>query len=216
MIESALLAATAITAAYQDYGYTPPPTPPPPRIERTTPKNDSQQAVAVIPAAPAGPRLKDIPDTTVKYFDVTGNSDKAINRSLAKQQPIDPVTKQPAMTSWSVGASFSKQTTADGQCKIVAAKVNFEASANLPRLANEEGVPAAVLAQWRAYVDALDANQAASLDFVHDRLSQVEQAMLGSSCDGVQAAASTAVTKLKQEAAAFEQQRRSSATAAKK
>jgi hypothetical protein len=65
-----------------------------------------------------------------------------------------------------------------------------------------------------SHVAGLDSRAAANLWFVHDRIGQVEKAILASSCDGAQAAGAAAVDKLKLQEAEFTRANAAAAAAA--
>ena len=184
-------------------GYTMPRTPPPaPRPDRPA---QPAKAPALVPqpiiSAVAGKTLKDLPNTTVRYFDVTGKNLKAINKSItAAQQPDSSGRAAATATTWAVDTTFNKLTSA-GQCKVTDAKATFSATVGLPRLVAEKGHSPELLAYWRNYLANIETMQAASLWFVYERVPEVEKAILASSCDGAQAAANAAVQRLRAQAA---------------
>ena len=143
-------------------------------------------------------RLTDMPNTTVRYYDVSGSDVTAVNRAIARQRPKGSSGKPvPASTDWSVKVDFDRRTIA-GQCKVVAAQAQLEATADLPRHTEEELLQPALRNRWRSYVGELEQSSLATLVFVHSNLLQVEQAMLNSECDGAQAAGAAAIHRLRQ------------------
>ena len=207
MLNSLVLATAFIS---QMGGYTMPAAPPPaaPRPERA-----EKPAPAAQPAAPQPPAivgipgraLKDLPNTTIQYYDVTGKNLKAVNESItAAQQKKDAAGKTVLTTSgWAVDATFRKRTV-NGVCKVDSATATFKATAMMPRLLTEQKLKSADQVVWHNYLAMADAAQAATLWFAHDHARDVEQAILASSCEGAQAAGSAAVEKLRAQVAEFQ------------
>ena len=204
-----MLTTLVLTSAFMaaQAGYNMPSAPPPPRPERV-----QKPAPAAQPAAPQpvvdtipGRQLKDLPNTTIQYYDVTGKNLKAVNESITEaQQKKDASGKTVLTTSgWAVDATFRKHTQ-NGVCKVDSATATFKATAMMPRLLTEQKLKPADQVVWHNYLAMADAAQAATLWFAHDHARDVEQAILASSCDGAQAAGSAAVEKLRAQVAEFQ------------
>jgi len=168
------------------------------------------QAIAAAPAtavpAAAVRTLASLPNVTVTYYDVTGKDMKAINKSLIKARGKDPVTNQPATvtTKWNIAPGIKRRTGPDGVCTVVeVVGYDFKGTAELPRLANEASVPAAVAADWRAFAARLESDAAAKLWYVHDRLPEFDSAVLNKPCDQAMKDGGAFLAKLKADAAAF-------------
>lgn len=159
----------------------------------------AQTAPAPVPAqvAPVPSPLTQIPGVAIRYYDVTGNTIAAIKASIDAQRPKNPATGTavPSSASWSVGTSLQKATTGKS-CKITSAKATMKAEVVLPRLVGVETVPAPVLAEWQRYVSSLEQQQAAVLLRPYQRLGEVERAVMASSCEGANAAASRAIAEI--------------------
>lgn len=153
-------------------------------------------------ATPGARKLSVIPGVTVSYYDAVGRNVRELHDWLDKHGPRDPQTHKvmPATSSWSIGSAI-KFTKTGGQCTLTGATVKFTATAQLPRLAPGQKLAPEVLVNWNSYVAALEDRQAAQLAFVHDRLGEVESAIVHSSCTGWQKAASAAIDRLGQEQA---------------
>ena len=147
------------------------------------------QGQAAAPATPVAPvvapavrGLKELPDTTVIYYDVTGKTIPEIQASL-KAVAANPATKDKTqLYNWDVSARITKRTLGT-VCTVDSSKSTFTAKVNMPRLAGEESVPKPVLANWRAYVTDLESQAASDLWFIRDRLPRVEQSMANVGCD---------------------------------
>ncbi|HYI42351.1 MAG TPA: DUF922 domain-containing protein [Sphingomicrobium sp.] len=164
-----------------------------------------------VPAAQPARPLAAVPGITVKYYDLVGNNEKALKKSL-EQRPKDAAGyPQVATKEWTIGAKVQKRTE-NGVCKIVGAEPTFKAVAELPRLANPGSLKATERANWQAFVARAEADTAADLWAIHDNLSQVRTALMASSCDGTAAAIDT-VSKQLTALDAQSQQRRAAALA---
>ena len=198
MISYPLLAATAFTAAFQGYG-TPRPAPPAPRpqapAKQVAPAPVPQLA---IPTSPPGRALKDLPNVTVRHYNVAGKNLKGAIKSITEQRPKDssgqPVT---ASTNWTIKTEFNKRTDGKGACKITGAQATLAATAELPRLVDERSFNKRDLNAWQAYVATLETTAAAKLWFVHDHTGDVQKAILASTCDAAQSAGTAATEQLR-------------------
>ena len=141
--------------------------------------------------------LESIPNTTVRYYDVSGGNVTEINRSMARQRPTGPRGKPvPASTNWSISSDFERTVT-DGQCRVTAAHVNFKADAQLPRLLDDRALEAPVRKRWQNYVNLLEDGSLLTLAFVHHNLKSVEKAILSSSCETAKDNAAKAIERLR-------------------
>ena len=157
---------------------------------QTTP---AQAAPAAAPAAPVLQTLSQIPGVTVQYYDITGKTIPELNAAIVARRPAGANGRpNPSSSTWSISTSLRKATTGN-QCKIVGATPRFTGTVVLPRLASTEGVPEPVLKQWQNYVANLEHQQAVALRQPYDRLREVEQAALASTCEGAPAAVNRAI-----------------------
>ncbi|MEO8547393.1 MAG: DUF922 domain-containing protein [Sphingomicrobium sp.] len=186
----------------------PPPTMPPARPQTPTPAPAAQPApppLATI-AAVSGRGLKDLPNTTIRYYDVTGKNlkevKKSIDEQLAAKDAAGHSVAPPA--GWEIEAGLQKRTV-DGKCTVASAHAKFIATATLPRLVTEQSLKPNEQAVWHTYLANVDTTQAASLWFAHDHAPDIEKAILASSCEGAQAAGTAAIDRLKQQVVEFQQ-----------
>lgn len=165
-------------------------------------------AIAATTQGPASSvlSLSDMPNTTVRYYDVEGKDVTSINRSIARARPSVNGRPRPASADWTIKASFQRHTKND-DCQVSDAQVTFAATAELPRLVNEQAIALPVLAKWRQYVERLEANELPTLVFVQQQIGEVKKAILASSCEGAKATVAHVVATLKSQAAAFELER---------
>ena len=198
MIGHTLLAAAAVAATFQ--GYRTPQGPPTSEPSQGVPAEApaAKPVEQVIPTSPPGRALKDLPNATVRYYDVTAKNLKDVVTFLNENRPKD-ASGQPrtAATNWSVKTAYTKQTDGKGGCKIVNPKATVTASADLPRLADERSFKKQDMNAWQAYLGSLETAAAAKLWFVNDHISEVEKAMLASSCDAVEGAANAAIQQIR-------------------
>ncbi len=156
---------------------------------------------------PVANSIADIPNTTVRYYDVSGKTISAINRSIAERRPAGAGSRPAtAATDWAIKAGFDRREV-DGKCNVVAARVTFSATADLPRLVQEKALDPALRTRWRTYIGQLEASAVATLLFVHENLGAVEKAILASNCDTAKLAGSAAIERLRAHATAFEAER---------
>lgn len=153
----------------------------------------------------AGRGLKDVPNIEIKYYDVSGKNYAALVQSIEKQRPRDAATNQlmAGGASWSLGASMT-QRTVNKVCSVTGAKAEFAATAELPRLVNEQALAPAQLAAWRAYLSSIEVPAAAGLWFVLDRIPAFEKSFVGKDCATAAAFGGAAIEQLKQDHAAFQ------------
>ena len=160
--------------------------------------------LALATQQPADPRplakFSDVPNVAIAYYDVAGRSIAEIHKAIAKAAPKDPVTQAtlPATSSWTVRVAVKSETVGK-RCGITGATLNFRGQAVMPRLLIDKDVHAPVIAAWNAYLEKLEARQAAQLRFAFDRMGDIERVVLGSRCDRSEAAADAALAKLQEQ-----------------
>jgi predicted secreted Zn-dependent protease len=206
MLHSLLLASAFIS---QMGGYSLPPprnVMPTPRPETPTPAPAARPApppLATIAAVP-GRGLRDVPNLTIKQYDVAGKNLKEVIKNLTAQRPKNasgqPIT---AATNWNIETAFHRRTT-KGQCKIADAHATVSATVELPKLLNEAKFPPRDLLSWQNYLANLEVTAAGKLWFVQDHTGDIEKAVVASSCEGAQAAGASAIERLRTQAAAFQ------------
>lgn len=168
------------------------------------------------PAAPAsvaaGRALASLPNVTVKYYDVPGKDDKAIEKNLKKLR-TNPQTKafSAVDSNWNIEASV-KKTTTDGKCVITGITTRFSGNVELPRLADEKAVAPNALANWRNYASGLERAIADNFYFVYDQIPAMEKTVIGQDCAKAGDVWADGMTRLK--AAAVENGRQAAAAAA--
>lgn len=154
-------------------------------------------AAAEPPTAPSTEsQLAAMPNTTVRYYDVSGRNVTEINRSIAQRRSSRDGKPIPATLDWAVKADFQR-TMHDGSCKVSGARASFTASAELPRLVDGHRIDKAVLNRWQNYVAQLEEGSLATVAFVQQNLPVIEQAMLASSCDKAKAAGAAAIERMR-------------------
>ena len=159
---------------------------------QTQPGAPAGTAPAAAPAAPAVSPLTQIPGLTTTYYDVTGTTIEELRASIEAQRPRDPATgiAIPSSATWRIRTNVQRATTGT-QCRIVGATAAFTAEVTLPRLVATD-LPAPVLQSWQTYIAGIEQQQANYLLRPLRRLSEVEQAVRASTCEGAAAASNAA------------------------
>lgn len=161
------------------------------------------------PAQPL-PTLAGLPGLSVTYYDVSGKNVPEIHKSLSRAAPRGAVSGKslPATSGWTLAAR-AKWTQTGKACALTSVELNFTVTASLPRLAADPTRPPPVQAAWDDYADRLEARQAEQLRFAYDRQADVVTAIRRSGCIGWEAAATTAIARIRaQQAAAFKREER--------
>jgi predicted secreted Zn-dependent protease len=155
-------------------------------------------------APPAQRALETLPNTSIEYYDVAGNSLLQVNGAIAarSKEAGKSGTGSASAADWDLTVSFEQTMTA-GKCRITAAHATFRGTVVLPRLVNRNSLPREQLKLWDKYIAALKANEADELWFVYDRLPSIEQAVLAGNCKTAGRAAAAAAEQLRQQAAEF-------------
>lgn len=161
-------------------------------------------------AAPAavvpGRTLKDLPRTTITYYDVPGKTGPAIEKAL-KKMLADPTKREMMRLSrWDVEMQIIRQTSGTA-CTVQSAKSTLTATVQLPRLAEQAKVPKNVMANWQTYVAGVEQEAADNLWFVSDRLRGADQSVVGLNCDQANSAWTSKLDQVRTEIDAFLAQR---------
>lgn len=165
----------------------------------------AQAATPVAPAAPAvqaARPLSALPNVRINYLDVTGKNMKAIQKSFDIVS-IDPATKARFKPfTWDVGATVTNSTV-NQKCTVQKATATMSSVVNMPRLVEAAKASKQVLADWQKYVTSIEADAAANLWFVNDRLRGVERAMVGVDCARSREVWTAAMSKINADLVAF-------------
>ena len=169
-------------------------------------------APAAAPSPTVGRTLSGLPNVAIKYYDVPGKDEKAIQKNLKKLR-TNPQTKafSAADSNWNVDVSVQKTTT-NGKCVITGITSRFSGSVELPRLADERVLTPAALANWRNYAGGLERAIADNFYFVYDQLPAMEKTVIGQECTKAVDIWTSGMDRLK--AAASENARQAAAAAA--
>ncbi|MEO6359197.1 MAG: DUF922 domain-containing protein [Sphingomicrobium sp.] len=162
--------------------------------------NAALPTLAPTPAPIATRALKDLPNVTVKYFDVAGKDGKAIEKNLKKVR-TDAKTKQFSAVSsnWNVAASVKQSRTGD-KCTITGVVPTFSGTVELPRLVTPDALPADVKTNFQTYVDGLDRAVASNFFFVYDRIPALVTTVTGKDCTQGAALWTGGIERIKAEA----------------
>jgi predicted secreted Zn-dependent protease len=145
----------------------------------------------------ANPAFAGIPNLTVRHYDVSGQSVAAIRKSINAARPDNPKAGQgglDALSRWRIDYRWETEQQPLG-CRVAAAEASFNAEILLPRLvpANGKAIPKPVLAQWNAYIAALEAHEAGYLRRAYEGRTEVETAVRNGRCETAKAAGEAAI-----------------------
>lgn len=203
MLTNILIAAATVVQAY---GASPSAPAPAPAASASAQSVRPTTAATVATSAAPGRALRDLPNTTITYYDIAGKDGKAIEKSL-KAILADPAAKENVrLFSWDVGTKIMKATTGT-KCSIQSAKTTLTAKVRLPRLAEQAKVKKDVMAKWAPYAASVENEAAANLWFLTDRLRGAEQFLVGMPCDQAGPAWNAKLETVKSELNAFIAQR---------
>lgn len=206
MLTNVLIAAAAAAQAYGAGASSPAVSAPAPAVSAATAASGT---TGVVP----GRALRDLPNTTITYYDIAGKDAKAIDKSLRKTL-ADPAAKDLVrLFSWNVGTQIVKITTGT-KCSVKSAKSTLTAKVSLPRLTEQKKVPKDVSAQWATYIAGIENEAAANLWFLSDRLRGAEQSLVGVPCAEASSAWNAKLEGLKGELSGFMAKRAQVAAAA--
>ncbi len=209
MLTTILIVASALAQAYGA-----PPSVPDVPVERpaqAAPAPTTPAAVAV--AATPGRTLRDLPGTTIVYYDIAGRTLPEIQLSL-KAVRANPANKEAArLYAWDVATRIQKATIGT-KCTVRGATSTLTAKVQLPRLAEQAKVKPPVMANWTAYMTQVENQAAADLWFLADRLRGAEQFLVGMPCEQAGPAWNAKLTTVKSELSAITAQRAAAEAAA--
>lgn len=145
-------------------------------------------------AGPQGP-FAGIPNVEIRYYDVSGRTERAIRESINARRPRDPNDGRPvdAVARWTMQWRWPARGAA---CDLARATVEFRATVLMPRLVDTGRVPAGLLARWRAYVAALETHEAGHVRYPFEHVGEVAAAIRSSRCANANDAARVAVAAI--------------------
>jgi len=197
-----MLTTILVAAMAQAYGNTPSPS----RVI-AAPNATAAPVAPTAPATPvAGRALRDLPGTTISYYEVAGRTVPEIELALKTMLADNAVKDKVPLYSWKVGTELTKATSGT-KCVVKKASSNFTAKVSLPRLAKPTKVKKGVMAQWTAYVTNAENSAATSLWFLAHRLRGAEQALVGLACDQADPAWNATLERVKAELSALNAKR---------
>ncbi len=207
MLTNILIVASALAQAYAT-----PPSVPGVAVERPARAAAVSATPAVVTATP-GRMLKDLPGTTIVYYDIAGTTMPEIQLSLQTVH-ANPANKDAArLYTWDVGTRIQKATTGT-KCTVQGATTTLTAKVRLPRLAEQAKVQAPVMANWTAYASQAENQAAADLWFLTDRLRGAEKFLIGMPCEQAGPAWNAKLATVRSELSARSAQRAAAEAAA--
>lgn len=111
-----------------------------------------------------------------RYYDVAGDSPKAIRQSMNQQRRKHVKGGYDAYVSWFLRWRFSYDDGSMG-CKITAASTRVKVNYTLPRWIDIEQSPAATVARWQAYYDALLEHEHGHRDWGLSAANAIEESL---------------------------------------
>jgi predicted secreted Zn-dependent protease len=147
------------------------------------------------PDVPAD-QLSRIPDVYISYYDVSGDSEAAIRKSIDRSpsRPRDGNRAVDALTTW----NFSWRTWSDGNggCDPSLVEVLFTANVELPRLVGS--VPPAIALSWNRYIANLRTHEAGHVTYALSRKADVLAAAMTSHCETINAAVNRVLEQIRE------------------
>jgi len=94
-------------------------------------------------------------DVRVVYYDISGNTAKALVHEMEVKGPLDKSGRRfPAYTKWRVSWVFRYEYS-PASCKLTELTALVEGAMTLPHWVNGDSAPAALAKEWQNYVAAL-------------------------------------------------------------
>jgi predicted secreted Zn-dependent protease len=148
----------------------------------------------------AGDAFAGIPNLTIEYYDVSGAGAQAIRRSLDAQRTPDANdgTLVDARARWHIRWTWIGREDGRRGCVVDLAIVHYTAELRLPRLTDEDQVPAPVRARWHSYIAALERHESGHLRYALEHIGDVQAALQSATCARADDLASEAIRAIKQ------------------
>lgn len=123
----------------------------------------------------------DIPNVTVKYYDVTGTTAAEVRRSVDASKPRDPNDGQgvDALTQWQFGLSW--KAGKKGKCYATLDNIKFSATVRVPRLA-DRNASAELRARFDRYLKSLLDHEDGHVRYAWEHRGDIAKAISGTKC----------------------------------
>lgn len=137
----------------------------------------------------------DIPNVTVKYYDVTGTTSAEVRRSVDAAQPRDPNDGLgvDALTQWQFDLSW--EAGKKGKCHATLDNIKFSATVRVPRLA-DRNAPADLRARFDRYLKSLLDHEDGHVRYAWEHRGDIAKAINGVKCKAAARAAEKATNAL--------------------
>ena len=136
-----------------------------------------------------------IPGVSFAYYDVTGDDEAAIRRSIDANRVVDPNdgTRVDASSSYRYRWSGSSRRAATG-CIVTKVDMDFTATVRLPRLVST--VSPMVRAVWDRYLAGVERHEAGHVRYAYDHRTDVADAIRAAGCGDTAAAGKAAIARI--------------------
>lgn len=137
-----------------------------------------------------------MPGVEIRYYDVSGRTVAQIRESGRRVAPLDPVTGAPVAgyTRWHL--DWDAPDGPDGRCLLDQAEVTLHVVVMLPRLADTDDAPPAIVRQWSRFITALEAHEATHARIAHEGREAMLRAIRRADCATAPEAAAEAAAAL--------------------
>jgi predicted secreted Zn-dependent protease len=145
-----------------------------------TPENSDSRA----------PSFAGVPNVTIEYYDVRGQSIKAIRKALRSSGLVDPregTSGYAAQTRWHLGWYWPVK--ADGSCDLSKVTITFNATVILPRLVGSGKLDDSLVQNWNDFVLALREHEAGHVRHAYGGRFELTDVIQSSTCAMAQDAA---------------------------
>jgi predicted secreted Zn-dependent protease len=150
-----------------------------------------------IPAATVSNPLKAFPNTTVRYYDVTGTDVRSIRAYMNAHGAKDPNDGGvfDAITRWHISWRWPVM---NGVCQTSQVRMRFSADVLLPRLTKIDTLTPEVRNAWNRYMSALITHEAGHVRHAYEHMDEVAAAIRPAGCADANRAGQAAVKRLNQ------------------
>lgn len=155
-------------------------------------------ATAAAPSteAPLSDAFAGVPGVAFRFYPVAGSDAATLRASIDAGRPVDPHDGAgvDAITHWRINWRWTRRRARG--CDLGHARVDFAATVTLPRLADPDAVPPALLADWTRYRLALERHEAGHVFYAWSHRGDVLAAIRGATCATAVRAAQAAVAAI--------------------
>lgn len=146
----------------------------------------------------------DIPNATVKYYDVTGTTAAEVRRSVDAAKPRDPNDglAVDALTQWQFDLSW--EAGKKGRCYATLDNIKFSATVRVPRLV-DRNAPRELRARFDRYLKSLLDHEDGHVRYAWEHRGDVAKAINGGKCKAAARVAAKAIDAIAAHDLAYDQ-----------